>query len=163
MAVDTGRVDTGKVTRRRRVHYANNDELVADAERLLAGGYERLGNWSLGQIAMHLSNAMRMALDGPSMMAAWPVRMIARVFFKNAALRGPMKPGFKLPKKAAVLLPDGKISDDEGVAALRDVVARYEREPLVHPHPFFGKLTPEEWRTLMLRHAEMHMSFLLPK
>jgi hypothetical protein len=30
-------------------------------------------------------------------------------------------------------------------------------------YPVFGKLTPEEWHQFHLRHAELHMSFVLPK
>jgi hypothetical protein len=39
-------IDTGKVTGRREVRYANFDEVRADAEQLAAGPVRMLGNWT---------------------------------------------------------------------------------------------------------------------
>src|SRR5262249_4795512 len=100
-------VETAKVTGRREIRYQIHDEVLADAERLAAGGYQQLGNWPLGQMCEHLTAAMNMALDGSKVNAPWPMRVIARLIFKPKVLRGKMTPGFKLPPKfAAVLVPD---------------------------------------------------------
>jgi hypothetical protein len=32
----------------------------------------------------------------------------------------------------------------------------------VAEHPLFGWFTPEQWEQYHLRHAELHLSFLLP-
>ena len=152
-------VDTTQVTGRRTVHYANVDDIVADAERLASGGYKALGNWSLGKITQHVGRALLQALDGPSMKVAAPMRLMARLLYKKKALRE-MKPGFKLPPQAAALVPNTE-DDAEGIAELRSAVERWKREPQRSRHAFFGKLTPKEWEQLMLRHAEMHMSFLV--
>ena len=155
-------VDTTKVSGRRKVHYNDHNELLADVERLQAGGYRYLGNWPLGQVCQHLSNALKSGIDGAPTQPAWPVRAIARFMFKDKAVQGPVKPGFKLPKSGQFLAPD-PCEDEQGVAALRETVERWYREPERKPHAFFGKLTPEEWEKLMLNHAEMHMSFIVPK
>ena len=100
-------VDTAHVSGRRKVRYANHDELLADVERLATAGYKQLGNWSLGQMCRHFTAAMNMALDGATVKAALPIRLAARFLFKNKAIAGPMKPGFKLPPKfAGTLIPD---------------------------------------------------------
>jgi hypothetical protein len=156
-------VDTSKTSGRREIRYRNHDEVLADAERLAATGYRQLGNWSLGQVAQHLAKAMTTALDGWKELPAWPIRVLARLLFKDKAVRGPMQPGFKLPPKVApFLLPDAA-TDATGIDALRTAVRRWKAEPQRHPHGFFGKLTPEEWEKLMLNHAAMHMSFLVPQ
>jgi hypothetical protein len=155
-------VDTSKASGRREVRYRNHDEVLADAERLAATGYRQLGNWSLGQVAKHLSAAMNTALDGWKVLPAWPIRRLARFLYKDKVVRGPMQPGFKLPAKfASALIPDAT-ADAAGIEALRTAVRRWKTEPQRHPHGFFGKLTSDEWEKLMLNHAAMHMSFLVP-
>lgn len=155
-------VDTAHVAGRRKVRYHTVAEILRDAEELRSRGYRRLGNWSLGQMTKHIAGAMRMALDGSPMRVPLPMRLAARWLYKDRVVRGPMKAGFKLPRKAAALLPADTTSDDEGIAALRVAIARWDKEPRSHVHPFFGKLTADEWDAIMRNHAAMHMSFLLP-
>jgi len=160
MATTVTEVNTAVVSGRREVHYDTMDDVVADAEHLLNGGYTRLGNWNLGTMSTHLAKAMQSALDGWPIKVNGIVRFVARRLYKDKALRK-MKPGFKLPKKAMSLAPH--IAEDRlGVEELKMTVARWKREPNRHAHAFFGSLTDDEWNRLMLRHAEMHMSFLLP-
>jgi hypothetical protein len=154
-------VETAKVTGRRKIRYANLDEMLADAERLQAGGYRRLGNWSLGQIAKHLADGMKVALDGSPVKAPVLIRFVASRFLKKRALRQ-LKPGFKLPKKFAARLEPPQTEDAAGVDHLRDTIHRWKSEAQRHEQPFFGPLTDEEWDQFVLRHGELHMSFLLP-
>ncbi len=156
-------VDTAHVSGRRKIQYHSHDEVLAECEQFAASGYRQLGNWSLGQVAKHLANAMNTALDGFPGRVAWPLRLAAQFLFKKKVLRGPMRPGFKLPPKfAAALIPD-TTGDAEGIEALRTAVRRWKSEPQRHPHGFFGKLTPAEWDQMMLNHSAMHMSFIVPK
>ena len=157
------KVDTAHVTGRRQVLYRNHDEVLADVGHLAARGYRQLGNWSLGQIARHLAMAMKTALDGAEAKAPWPMRIVAQLFIKNKVVRGPMKPGFQLPKKFAPSLVPDATADEEGIEILRATVRRWHTEPQRLPHGFFGALTAEEWEKLTMNHAEMHMSFLLPQ
>ena len=154
-------INTAVVSGRREVHYDTLDDLVADAEHLLNGGYTRLGNWNLGTMSTHLAKAMQTVLDVSPIKVNALVRFLARLLYKDKALRK-MKPGFKMPKRAMSLAPH--IAEDRlGVEELAMTVARWKREPNRYAHTFFGSLTDDEWNRLMLRHAEMHMSFLLPK
>jgi hypothetical protein len=155
-------IATAQVTGRRRVRFSNLDELLADAEQCISGGYRRLGNWSLGQIAKHLADGMAVGLDGSPVKAPFLLRFVARRFFKKRALRQ-MKPGFKLPKKFAAQFVPPDTDDAEGVELLRTAIRRWKAEPQRHEQPFFGPLTDEEWDRLVLRHGELHMSFLVSK
>ena len=160
--VETAPVDTGQVTGRRELRFSNLDDITADVQRLSTGGYRQLGNWPLGQMCQHLANAFGMALDGNVPSAPWPVRALARWLYKEKTLRR-MKPGFKLPPKVAAVVIPSRVEDAQGIAALHTAIARWKKETQRHPHPFFGRLTPQEWEQIMLRHSEMHLSFLLPK
>ena len=153
-------VDTGKVSGRRKLRFQCCDDILADCEKLL-DGYRQLGNWSLGKMATHLSDACNMALEPSTIRVPWVIRFVARNVFKKKALQK-MSPGFKLPKSAASLEPN-ETEDRAGVEKLRQTLVRWKQQKERYHHPFFGQLTPEEWETLMLRHAEMHLSFLLPE
>jgi hypothetical protein len=155
-------VDTKGVTGRRNLHFRDVDEVLADAEKLSAGGYRRLGNWSLGQMTKHLAGAMNIGLNGAPFRAPLVLRFVAKNFLKKRALRK-CTPGFRVPTKIARHVVPDETSDAEGLDALREATRRWKTETQRYPQPFFGSLTPDEWNQLVLRHAEMHMSFLVPK
>jgi hypothetical protein len=154
-------IDTAKVTGRRQVAYKSLQEVLADAERLSAGKTRTLGNWSPGQIFVHLAKSFDGSIDGLNMKFPWYLRMMARLM-KGKLLKGPMPPGFKLPEGARSVEP-APTSTEEGLAALRAAVARQEHETKRAPSPIFGPITPEEWAKIHLIHSNLHMSFLVPE
>jgi hypothetical protein len=155
-------VDTAKVKGRRRLDYRSLEELQADAERLGAGPVKALGNWSPGQIYRHLAVSFTHSIDGADIKFPWYLRLMARIF-KKKLIRGPMPPGFKMPPDAAKLIVPGPTSTEEGLTELRAAIARLQREHKRARHPVFGELTQEEWNQLYLKHASLHMSFLVPE
>jgi hypothetical protein len=155
-------VDTRHVSGRRQVQYHSLHELLADVELLSGGGYRQLGNWNLGQICEHLAGSVKMGLDGSSIRFPWYLKM-AGPLLKRRFITKPMPAGFKLPPKGAEeLVPSNSADDQRGVEKLRHEVERWYRQPQRVPHPMFGPLTPEEWEQFTCRHAELHMSFLVP-
>ena len=146
---------------RRTVHYSTLSEVVQDAEHLL-GNHHTVGKWSFGQICQHLAKAMNASIDGFGFQAPWFVRWLIAPMVKNSFLIKPMKPGFKLPKKGAVLLPDDSIAAEEGLRQMKAAVERLSHETPTALHPAFGKMASEEVMQLHLRHCEMHMSFIVP-
>jgi hypothetical protein len=161
-ATSAAPVNTAKVSGRRELHFTKIGEIQADAERLASAPVRQLGNWQLGYALAHLAGAMKMSLDGASFRVPIYVRMIAPLF-KKKLLRGPMKPGFKLPENASQeLMPSGPVSTQEGLDDLRKTIDRLNRESQRHPSPVFGQMTRQEWDQLHLRHAELHLSFFVP-
>jgi hypothetical protein len=153
-------IDTRKVTARRQVHYNSLDEILADAERMSRDDVRALGNWSAGQIFSHLASGMRISLDGSSLVVPWYFRLMGRLM-KKRILQGPMSPGFQLPAAAAREFVPGPKSTAEGLAELREVISRLQRDPQRVPSPFLGPLTREEWDQMHCTHAALHMSFLV--
>ena len=147
---------------RRVVRYVTLAEFMEDVERLGASNHRTLGNWSYGQILDHLARAMTCAIDGFGFKAPWIARAVIAPMIKNSVITKEMKPGFKLPRRADALLPANEVSLEAGLESLRKAIHRFERETTRHPHPFLGNLASQEWVSLTLRHAELHMSFVLP-
>ncbi len=154
-------LNTRVVAGRRKVYYNSLEELRADVEELASGEIVSLGNWSPGQVFMHLARAMQMSIDGIDALAPWYLRLGARLI-RSRLIKGPMQPGFKLPPQAETVLVAGATSTEEGLAALRAALDRIEREAPRAVHPLLGALTPEQWIRLHLTHAALHMSFLRP-
>ncbi|MFO0919798.1 MAG: DUF1569 domain-containing protein [Planctomycetaceae bacterium] len=154
---------TAMQRQRRKLRFQSSEEFLAEAERLAAGPYRLLGNWTYGQILDHLARGINNFYEGFGFQAPWHIRTIVKLFLKQRILTRGMTPGIQLPKSAASLLPATEVSTAEGLARLRAAVERLSREDPVQPHPFFGRLTPEEIRQLMLRHGELHLGFVIPE
>jgi hypothetical protein len=155
-------VDTGKVRDRRKVSFTTLQDILTDAERLSGGPIKTLGNRSPGQIFSHLARAMNESIDGSSVKVAWYIRLLVGLMRKKM-LAGPMPPGFKLPPDAEKALWPGPTSTQEGLTALKQAIARLERDPHRAPSPVFGPMTKDEWNQLHLNHAALHLSFLAPQ
>ncbi len=130
-------VDTGKVQNRRKVEYASLQDVLVDAERMASGNAKPLGNWSAGQIFAHLAKIMNNSIDGSDLKVPWYFQMLGRLLRKKM-LRGPMSPGIKLPDWAARSLVPGPTSTEEGLDALRNAIARQERESTRARTPSLG-------------------------
>ncbi len=154
-------VDTKNVANRRELHFSTLNDTSDEVERLVEGPVQMLGNWSFGQILAHLATAMNASIDGAGYTVSWYFRIMARMI-KGKMLRDKMRPGFKLPKAAADVLIPPETSTEDGLVAFRTAIKRQQNEPHREPNAAFGPMTPDEWEQLFCRHAELHLSFVLP-
>jgi hypothetical protein len=147
---------------RRTLRFPSYDDVLTEAESLLAAGYDRAGNWGLGQVCHHLATVMEMSLDGFPSRFPWFMRLGARWFVLGSVLKHRVyRQQFSAPK---YLLPPDSADEREALARLQAVVERlkvYTGE--MKPSPIFGGLSPEQWREVHLWHCEHHFSFLRPK
>ncbi len=157
-------VNTASVSGRRQLHFADFSQLLADAEHVAHTPCRTLGNWSVAQILEHLADGVNRPFDGyGGFRASWFLRYLVIPFIKNNILTKPMSPGFQIPKRAAVLLPQSGATPQEALAKLQKALARFATELPRYPHPLLGALALQEWVALTLRHAEMHLSFIIPE
>ena len=154
-------IDTTKVQNRRQLHFDKIEDIQTDVENLNRGKIKTLGNWSSGQILKHLSIVMNGSIDGAPTTFAWPLRVLGRMLKKRVLTKG-MSPGFQLKRKAADALVPPATSWPEGLDMFRHAIHRQQTESKREPSPFLGPLTREEWNQLHCRHAELHLSFLVP-
>lgn len=152
---------------RRELRFGSFDEVVGDAEHLLAAGYEKAGSWDLAQVCGHLAEWLRYPLDGfPP--APLPIRVMLRVVRATMGrglyekyVRDGMPAG--KPTMPASIPPAGR-DPSEAVAALRAAVERFTAYAgELHPSPLFGRLSKDEATKLQLTHAAHHLSFLVPR
>lgn len=155
-------VDTKSSTGRRELHFHSYSDIDNDARQIVSAPHRTLGNWSAGQILMHLARSLDASIDGAKFKIPWHIRTLARLFYKNRILRGPMPAGFQITGDALEQLAPGPTEVEAGLSALHDAILRVKSQAYRAPHGVFGKLTREQWDQLHLRHAEMHLSFIVP-
>ncbi|HRQ74597.1 MAG TPA: DUF1569 domain-containing protein [Phycisphaerales bacterium] len=152
----------------RQVHFDTLEDLLAEIDTLVAadhaGTLRATGNWTPGQIFGHLAAWIEYSYEGyPSeMQPPWFVRMIARMM-KRRFLSKPMRRGFRIPGIAAGTYGTELMSTEAGAARLRSAIARLQcHEPARFHSPALGKMTDEERIAVSLRHAEVHLGYLIP-
>jgi hypothetical protein len=156
-------IDTGKVTNRRKLHFESLDDILADVDQLAKSREIRtLGNWTPGQVFEHLATTMTKSIDGFQTSMPAPVRFLFRLVMKNRFLNSPMSPGFQLPAKAAAEMTPGPTDLQQGLKDIREAIKRLQTEGKRAVSPALGPLTLEEWTKMHCRHAELHLSFLVP-
>jgi Protein of unknown function (DUF1569) len=159
-------MDTQPSQQRRTLHFTNMDDIVRDAEKLAAaerkGKLRQLGNWTLGQASGHLAAWINYGFDGTPAKIPLIIRLFARPMRKKFIYKK-MHPGGKLPKIPGGTLATDILPTDEGLARLRLACNRLKTDVPKIPNPVFGHLKADEWRNLHMRHAELHLSFLVPE
>ncbi|MFO0951981.1 MAG: DUF1569 domain-containing protein [Isosphaeraceae bacterium] len=146
---------------RRTLVFESLDQVMPDVDRLLEG-HETVGQWSLGQICHHLTVAMVGSMDKFPGAFPWIVRAtIGPIVFRRMLSQGRMPEGVWLPKNA---VPKPGLDARAEAEALRAAVRLYQGHsgPMA-VHPFFGRLSREQWDGLHKLHCAHHLSFALPK
>ena len=152
----------------RKLRFATIDDAIAEADRLAdaerGGRLQQLGNWTLGQALGHIATWAEFAHDGypDSVRAPLPVRLVIHVM-RNRILTGGLMPGVRLRN-----IPDGTLGTavlptQEGLDRFRAALRALAATPPAIVNPVFGRLSHEQWIQLNLRHAELHLGFLVPR
>lgn len=146
---------------RRVLKYESLDAIMPDVDRLLQG-HQTVGNWSLGQICNHLTFGILGSLEGyrakplPGFLRATVGRLILSHMLKSETIRE----GVWLPKKDSPKPGlDARAEAEALRAALGLLVAEPEPKGI---HPFFGKLTRDQWDRFHRIHCAHHLSFAVP-
>lgn len=155
-------------TERRKLAFAALDDVVRDAENLLAKGYDQAGKWDLAQVCFHLAEWLRYPVEGfpriPLLMR--PVLWLMRNTVAGPALRKAIEKG-ELPTgqptlTQSVAAPGG--NPTAAVAKLKQAVERFKAySGPYQPSPLLGVLDHETGHKVQLLHCAHHLSFLVPR
>lgn len=132
-------------------------------ERLAASDVTTTGKHNFAQIVRHLAlsnNMITGRIPAPKLPL---IKKLILPFIRSSILKGPVKPGVRLPANAeAVLWPDDEISIQDAIALLRESVAYYKTHGPLPVHPIFVKASREQLDRLTCSHAAMHLGFVHP-
>lgn len=146
----------------RQLDFKTYDEALAEVDRLHKSGYVKQGNWDLAQICDHVNFFMVGSLDGHQFRVPWLFKVLfGRFVIKRILGKRQMKAGISTPQKP---LPQPGGDEAAAVARYKQTLERLRtHQGDLIPSPFFGYLTPEQWRDLHLIHSAHHFGFLQPK
>lgn len=147
---------------RRELTFSSYEEVVAEIERLEQTGYEKAGQWSLGQICRHLSYYMRGSLEGFDFKLPWLVRkLVGRPVLRRLLKKGEIEPG---NRTIPASVPPVDTDEARAIAEAKELLGRLDgfAGPF-HLSPLFDHLTAVQWEALHLMHAAVHLGFLIPK
>lgn len=152
-----------KVEGRRRLRFSAHQQIVDEARSLAARPTRQLGKWPLPVICQHLATAMDLCVDGDMPFhVPLRIRVIARLARKRVLKTG-LPVGFKLPEQAEAVLYAQPESIESAIAALERGIARLKSTERRVAHPALGKMNAAQWDLFHLRHAELHLSFIVPE
>ena len=157
MQTNESPVNTKHVVGRRDVHYSSLDEMLEDARRVSSDKVRTLGNWTPGQIFAHLAQSLDSSIDGSDFALPMPVRWLLILVMKRKFFTQSIPAGFTT--SATYIPPATSVAD--GISMLEKAVTRQKQESSRATHPGFGKISRDEWNDFHLRHAELHMSFIV--
>lgn len=145
---------------RRTLTFASLDQVMPEVDRLLPG-HKTVGNWSLGQICNHLAAAVTVSVDGVAVKAPWLLRKtIAPVVLKRILKAGRIRDGFQLPEE---FVPKPDLDARAEAEALRASLRLFAAHSgPVAEHPFFGRMSRDQWDQLHRIHCAHHLNFVLP-
>ena len=156
-------VNSKKVKGRRDLTFRSLDEVVSDAEQLVADGTTiTIGNWPLENLLTHLTMTVNNSIDGFPVTAPWIVRLFGPLIKKSVLKAPKMNPGIRLPKSAEPIVFPDAISVRDACEGLRRAVARVRTERMEADHPAFGPMTHDEWLAVHLKHSELQLSYAIP-
>jgi Protein of unknown function (DUF1569) len=145
----------------RELKFADFAAVRAELDRLQRG-YDKAGTWDLAQVCNHLDFFITGSLDGHRFKVPWLFKaLFGRLVLRRILSGRKMKTGVFTPQKP---LPEPGGDATAAVANLKVTLARFEQhQGKFHDSPFFGHLTPDQWRDLHLIHCAHHLGFLLPR
>lgn len=153
-----------KTPPRRVLSFRSVDDALAEVAKLKtahdAGALRTTGNWSPGRNFGHIAGWINFGYEGyPPGRPPFFVRWIIKVF-KKKFLLAPAKPGFNLPGIDGGTFARDEMDFGTGYDRLVAAFTRMKSTPPTHDSPAFGPLSHEEFQSLHLRHAELHLGFL---
>lgn len=158
-------IDTRQVPRRT-LRLSSIDDLLAELDQIeqaaQAGTLRAIGNWTPGQILGHLAAWIEYGWTGYPMKAPpWPISWLLRRTLRRT-LRDGLKSGVKIPGIAGGTTGTEALETDVALERFRAALQRLQAgEPVRYESPAFGPMSQEDRVALQLRHAELHLSYLL--
>jgi hypothetical protein len=134
-------------------------EIHDRAARLTPDSARDWGTMTVSQGLEHMAKSLRMAVGEDRTPRLFVGRLLGGLV-KNLVLRDD-KPMHRNSPTAPSLVVKGNPDFETQRTAVLALVDRFQaagpRGCTTHPHPFFGKLTPEEWGTLVHKHLDHHL------
>jgi hypothetical protein len=138
---------------------AENQKMIGRIEKLTPETKALWGKMNVGQMLAHSQVAIRVALGDTRIKQSLIGLLFGNIAKKQVLKSKPFRKN--LPTAPEFIMKEEKDFDKEK-ATLLQLVERMGREGAngitKEPHPFFGKMTTEQWDILQYKHLDHHLS-----
>ena len=133
-------------------------EILKRIEKLTLNSQRQWGKMNVAQMLAHSNISLETAM-GMNFIKRLFIGRIIGSFLKPSVL-GPKPFGKNSPTDKSYIFPDNCNFEDEKLKTITSIKKFFEGGPpqcTTHPHPFFGKFTPDEWAIFQWKHLDHHL------
>ncbi len=132
------------------------DEMAARINNIAPNAAKQWGKMDVAQMLAHCGNGLEMAIGIINPKRVFIGRLIGGMLKSKYTDEKPFDK--HSPTSTEIRVTDAKEFDKEKARLLRLLKQFSEdKTATTHPHPFFGKLTPDEWSRGMYKHLDHHL------
>lgn len=117
------------------------------------------GKMTVSQMLAHSQTTLEVALDERKLKGGLMGFLFGKIAKNKLMKEGPFKKN--LPTAPSFLVKDERVFENEK-SKLISLIQRFSSsnpaDIATRPHPFFGKLTEQEWNTLQYKHLDHHLT-----
>lgn len=136
----------------------HTEEIVQRIHKLDIHSQPKWGKMNVAQMLAHCSAFQDIAMGNSfpprSLLGVFVGRMAKSVFYNDKPLP------INMSTIQSVLIEDKKEFERERANLIQKIKTFQKNGPencTTHPHPFFGKLTPEQWGKGIFKHLDHHL------
>ena len=137
---------------------ADNRQMIDRINTLSADTKPEWGKMTVSQMLAHSQTPLDVALGEKTFKGGLMALVFGKMAKKQMVSPAPFKRNLPTAKSFIV---KGEKNFEEEKQRLTELVHRFgeadKEEIAARPHPFFGKLTPDEWNTLQWKHLDHHL------
>ncbi len=137
---------------------SDTSAIIARIENVSPSSQRQWGKMNVAQMLAHCNVAMETARGIVIYKQIFMGKLLSR-FIKKAVLSEKPFSKNSPTDKTYIFPPDVNFEDSK--KRLIDSINKFHADGpakcTVHPHPFFGKLTPDEWAILQWKHLDHHL------
>ena len=134
---------------------AVKQEIIGRINKLTPGSQRQWGKMDVAQMLAHCQMPLGVAVGKHTLKGSFFIKLIGPLFKKKLFNDQPFKQN--LPTDKSFKMTDPKDFGKEKQNLIQMINDFSETTMLDEPHPFFGKLTKEEWSKGTWKHLDHHL------
>ena len=134
---------------------AVKQEIISRINQLSPGSQSKWGKMDVAQMLAHCQMPLGVAVGKHTLKGSFFIKLIGPLFKKKLFNEQPFKQN--LPTDKSFKMTDPKDFEYEKQSLIQMINDFSETNMSGEPHPFFGKLTKEEWSKGTWKHLDHHL------
>jgi Protein of unknown function (DUF1569) len=131
------------------------EEIISRINKLTPASQRRWGTMEVAQMLAHVQKPLGVAIGQHKLKGSFIIKLIGPLFKSQLYNAKPFKRN--LPTDKSFKISDFREFEKEK-SALIDMIRQFSEETMSNePHPFFGRLTKEQWSKGSWKHLDHHL------